>query len=349
MTTLGLPAPYWRLWSATTLANLGDGVREAAMPLVAAAITRDPLLVAGVTVAQRLPWLVVGLPAGVLLDRADPRTVAAVANWIRAVSLAVLAAGLAAGVAPIWLLLVVVVVVGAGEIVADSVAVVAVPALVAQPHLQRANGFLTSGQIVTNEFLGPPLGGALFLIGAAVPVVTDAGLLAIAGALLLSLPAAVAGRPQPPSPAPAARRTVRSDIRDGVRVVWRDHSLRRLALTTALLAAVDSAWFALLVLFVGDALQLDDAVFGLLHHLDGQPRTRASARLPPIGCGRCGPVSGSPPHWRSRLPLRSRSASRAPSSWWRSRWPSPAVPSRCSTWPRSPRASGSRHRAHSGG
>ncbi|MEE8602347.1 MFS transporter [Euzebya tangerina] len=263
MTTLGLSGSYWRLWSASTLANLGDGVREAAMPLVAAAITRDPLIVAGVMVAQRLPWLLVGIPAGALLDSADPRKVSGVANWVRAGALGALAMGLLVGVAPVWLLLAVVFTVGAGEIVADSVAIVAIPELVDDRQLQRANGLMSSGQIVTNEFLGPPLGGALFVVGAAVPVITDAGLLAIAGALLLTLPRTLRGS-EDVRPAGATRELVGRRIGEGIRVVRANRSLRRLALGTTILAAVDAAWFALLVLFVGDELRLNDAAFGLL-------------------------------------------------------------------------------------
>lgn len=55
MATLALGAPYRRLWSATLLSNLGDGVRAAAFPLLAASLTRDPILIAGVGVATQLP------------------------------------------------------------------------------------------------------------------------------------------------------------------------------------------------------------------------------------------------------------------------------------------------------
>lgn len=58
---------YARLWSATMLSNLGDGIRKAALPLLVAALTADPVAVAGVTVAGRLPWLLFGLFAGAIV------------------------------------------------------------------------------------------------------------------------------------------------------------------------------------------------------------------------------------------------------------------------------------------
>jgi hypothetical protein len=44
------------LWTANAVSNLGDGVTLVAGPLLAATMTRDPRLVAGLAVAQRLPW-----------------------------------------------------------------------------------------------------------------------------------------------------------------------------------------------------------------------------------------------------------------------------------------------------
>ena len=68
-----LDGRYYKLFSASVVSNLGDGVGIIAYPWLASAVTRDPLLVALVMVAQRLPWLVFTLPAGVITDRVDRR------------------------------------------------------------------------------------------------------------------------------------------------------------------------------------------------------------------------------------------------------------------------------------
>ena len=54
-----------------TSSNIGDGIVLAALPLLAATLTRDPLSVATTTIAVRLPWLMFGLFAGVIVDRTD--------------------------------------------------------------------------------------------------------------------------------------------------------------------------------------------------------------------------------------------------------------------------------------
>ena len=66
-------ANFAKLWTATAISEVGNGVRITALPLLAATITRDPALVAGVAVAGSLPWLLFALLSGVLSDRLDRR------------------------------------------------------------------------------------------------------------------------------------------------------------------------------------------------------------------------------------------------------------------------------------
>ena len=64
---------YFKIFGASTISNLGDGIGVIAYPWLASALTRNALLIALVAVVQRLPWLLFSLPAGVLTDRKDRR------------------------------------------------------------------------------------------------------------------------------------------------------------------------------------------------------------------------------------------------------------------------------------
>jgi MFS family permease len=75
---------YFKLLSASTISNLGDGIGIIAYPWLASAITRNPLLISLVIVVQRLPWLVFSLPAGVITDRYDRRTLMVISYAARA-------------------------------------------------------------------------------------------------------------------------------------------------------------------------------------------------------------------------------------------------------------------------
>ena len=65
---------YWRLWWASAVSTTGDGVLVAALPLLAVTITRNPLMISLVTAAEFLPWMLLSLPIGVLVDRHDRAT-----------------------------------------------------------------------------------------------------------------------------------------------------------------------------------------------------------------------------------------------------------------------------------
>ena len=69
----GLPANFWRLWGASAASNLADGLFLIALPLLAVRLTDSPILIAGLALVGRLPWLVFVLVAGALADRLDRR------------------------------------------------------------------------------------------------------------------------------------------------------------------------------------------------------------------------------------------------------------------------------------
>jgi MFS family permease len=71
---------FGRLWTASGISNLGDGVTAIAIPLLAATLTRDPFRIAVVNAAQFLPWLLFGA----LVDRWDRKRTMWIADLLRA-------------------------------------------------------------------------------------------------------------------------------------------------------------------------------------------------------------------------------------------------------------------------
>jgi hypothetical protein len=66
--------PNFRLlFGAGTLTNLGDGLVILALPWLATLMTQNPIAIAAVAAAGRLPWLFFAIPAGVIVDNADHR------------------------------------------------------------------------------------------------------------------------------------------------------------------------------------------------------------------------------------------------------------------------------------
>jgi MFS family permease len=256
-----VPAPlgpaFWRLYAASATSNLADGINRVALPLLAADLTRDPVLVAGLTALAFLPWLLFALPAGAVVDRVDRRRAMAVANVVRALALAALATTVLTGTVSLVVLYAVAFAVGVAETGYDSAARAMLPQVVRRDQLDRGNGLLTSAEEASQGFLGAPLGSVLFALAVAAPLLTTAGGFLLAAALVLG----IAGTRRP---ARTERTSIRRDVAEGVRWLWRHRFLRGLTLVSASTSLMGSMVTGVLVLFALDVLQVGEAGYGLL-------------------------------------------------------------------------------------
>ncbi|MCI0397967.1 MAG: MFS transporter [Chloroflexi bacterium] len=234
---------FWALWTATAVSNLADGVFKLALPLLAARLTTSPSLVAGVAFAVRLPWLLFALPAGALADRHDRQQMMVGANLLRMGVLAALVVGFTTDLLSLPFLYLVALALGVAETLADTAASTVLPSIVKPAELERANARLVGVTTITNEFIGPPLGGAIAALSLALAFGASSGLyLAAALALLL-----MAGSFRPVN---TSRPQMLVDIRAGLHYVWNHALLRSLAIIVAVMNLGWSAWAAVMVLYV---------------------------------------------------------------------------------------------------
>jgi MFS family permease len=245
---------------ASGFANLADGVFQVALPLLAVQLTRSPLLIAGVVVAARLPWLLAPV-AGALTDRLDRRQTMVRVNLVRTVLLGGLALAVAADLATLVMLYAVALLLGFAETLFDTSDQSLLPAIVPRDDLTRANSLLFAVELVANTFVGPPLGGLLAAAGLAVAMgVPAVAYLAGAGCVAL-----IAGSFRPAVAAEPAR--LRDDIAEGARFVWRHPVLRPLAIMLGVQnmanAAVFSSVFVLFAVAPGP-MGLSKTGFGIL-------------------------------------------------------------------------------------
>ena len=212
-----------------------------------------------------LPWLVLGAGLGVLVDRADRRQLMVVVDIVRAVVIAGLAVAILAHRAGLLLVYLTAIVAGLGSALRDTAAVACVPQLVGAADLDRANGRVIAGQIVGYELAGPATGGWLFGLAAVLPFAANTGALGIAVLLLLTLPGVFKPPPISPVRAPASPlAAVHHELGDGLRWLWHHPEIRDLTVAVGVIAAMDAAWFAVLVLYVIHVLHLKPGAYGLL-------------------------------------------------------------------------------------
>jgi len=249
------------LLASSAISNIGDGVALAAGPLLVASLTQDPLLVSFALLAQQLPNLFFGIPAGAIADRFDRRRIVAAVNLVRAAVLVVLAATIVGEAVSIAIVLITLFVLGTAEIFADVSSNSLVPRVVPREHLGVANARLTGSFLLTNQLVGPPIGAFLFSAGMALPFAANAACFAL-GALLVTR--VVTDVVELTAERAGERRSLRQEMADGVRWLVAHPPMRTLALTIIAFNVTYGAAWSVLVLYASERLGMSAVGFGLL-------------------------------------------------------------------------------------
>jgi MFS family permease len=248
------------LWTASTISNLGDGVFLVALPLLASRLTRSEVAISFIGVAAALPWLVLSLPIGAVVDRIDHRLLMVRADTFRAAIVGTLAIAVAADSAHMWMLWVAAACLGVAEVFFDNASQAMVPSIVPTEVLEKANGRRFASEIAANSFIGTPLGSIMFVAAMWLPFGFDAASFAIAAVLVLTLHAATSPR----SGVPEVRRNMRTEIGEGLRWLSGNTVLRGLAIAAGLSVLGMQMTAAIFVLFAQDLLHLSDKWYGAL-------------------------------------------------------------------------------------
>jgi len=248
--------------ASTGLANLADGILGTLAPLVALSLTSSPAQVSLLTAAAWLPWLLLGIAAGVVIDRVDRRRVQVVALGARAAVLACGAVLAHLGLLNMLALLVLTLVYGVTEVFADLGSTSIIPDLVEPDRLPAANGRLIGVQQVANAFLGSPLAGLLIVLGAGIGFGVSAALAALAAVILMvglrgNYRRVATGGPERPL----------AQVREGLAFLVRHPVMRPMVISSSLLNLANSAYFAVFVLWAvgpASAMGLSPAHYPLL-------------------------------------------------------------------------------------
>lgn len=248
---------FSRLWAATAVSSFGDGVRLTALPLLATTYTRDPALLALITVAGLLPMLLSPL-AGAIADRWSRRRVIIDTDLCRMVLVGGLAVAVVGGVASLWLICVVALLLGLGEVLFTVTSQTFLPEVVDTSRMTAAYGRQYAAQVVFQETIGLPMGGVLFAAGAALPFAADASSF-LFGVLLLTTVRAHAT----PTAAAGDKPSWASMIAAGFQYLKADRLLLTLACMLGFLNFFIAGAAAILVLYVLQWLRLSETTYGL--------------------------------------------------------------------------------------
>ena len=256
--TVKLPSRFHRIWTASAVSALGDGVYFAAVPLLALTMTGNPVLLGAMEACALLPWLCFGMVGGALVDRWDRRRTMVIADLCRFSLLALVTLLIAAGTADIYLLFVAVFLLGIGQVFFDTASIAYLPEILDRDldTLQVANSRLQGAQQALGGFVGPPTGSLLFGLGRAVPILGDALSFLFSSLMVWTLPESA---PKPAKP----RGSLLRDAREGAAFLFGNRLLVGLSLRPAVGNFAFLGATAVLVLYVKDTLHLGTTAYGL--------------------------------------------------------------------------------------
>ena len=275
-----LGASYWKLWTATAISNLGDGVSMVAYPWLASAVTRSPILIAAAGFASRLPWLIFTLHAGVLTDRFDRRKLIVAMDFMRGVLTVFVGlvvffnkdsfpaldelstiTNLETNWPIYFTLLITAFLFGLAEVLRDNSAQTLMPSVVDKENLEKANGRMWSAESLTNSFIGPPLGSLLIGVAIFIPFFFDAVSFFFAVALIASLK----GTFKPVADdKPREKINFKAEIKEGYAWLWAHPLLRPMAIILGSMNGLGTMVGATFILFAQEVLETSVFTFALL-------------------------------------------------------------------------------------
>jgi MFS family permease len=250
---------YRHLWIGTVLTFLGQWMKNIALGWHMLVLTDSPFWVGMIAFASGIPFLLVALPAGAIVDRADERRVLLFSQWTSALLAAVLAFMILFDVARPWHLLVAAALAGTIMALNQTVRQTLVPALVSREHMANAVALNSAGGNAM-RIVGPAIAGAIiatlgvaacFFIQAAA-LIGALGFSARIKTLAAKLPGASPG-----------------GVLDGWREVRKRPALGSLILLTAIPSVLVFPYIQLMPVFARDVFDIGPRGLGLLMAASG--------------------------------------------------------------------------------
>jgi MFS family permease len=239
--------PFRLLILAGFASLTGDGIRMAALPLFAALSTHSPLAVSAVATAEVLPWLLVALPAGALVDRWSPRKVVLTAHGLRALAATGLSVAVFTHHAGVPVLIIAAFVLTSGETFADSAFQLLLVELSGRERLDKANSWYVAAETLGLDFGGPLLAALMFTWQPGACFALNALTFLISAGCVAALPEISLSR-EIPGPRAAAQ-PMRRQLAEGIRFLLRNRTLRTLVMAVVASAVAVSAANALISLY----------------------------------------------------------------------------------------------------
>ena len=261
--SLPLGHDFTRIWSASLITNLVDGVLRLAAPLLAVSLTQDPILIGALTALGLLPWLFFAIPIGAIVDRVDRRKALVLGNSLRAVIALFIAFAVAQDFISIWLLLISVFLFGICEVLVDTTSQAVLPQILDKSNYERGNSRLQISEVIVSQFAGAPLSGLLYAVSIALPFFFSTTGFILAGFLILLFPFENEVNARKRGEVEQDKLGLKGDIKFALNYLYQDKQIFSIVVITTLLGFFYSLSNAIAPLFILKELNVTPALFGV--------------------------------------------------------------------------------------
>jgi MFS family permease len=255
---------FVRLWTSMKITSFGAQITNLALPLTAAVLLQATPMQMGVLVAlETLPFALVSLHAGVLLDRVRKLPIVILSDVGRGVALLALPLAAFTDVLSMEILYAVGFLCGVQNVVGGAAYQVLLAQMAGRRRLVEANAKITLGE-TSAALVGPGLAGGLIqLLTAPFAIIIDA--------LTFFLSALLLRRIQAPSDVPhrGPRQSVGAEIGEGLKLVRDNRTLLALAWLAGLWQLLHHMQLAVLILFATRELGLSAGAIGVTYAFGG--------------------------------------------------------------------------------
>ena len=260
---------FSRIWSASLITNLVDGVLRLAAPLLAVSLTQDPILIGALSALGLLPWLFFAIPIGAIVDRVDRRKALVLGNLLRALIAFFIAFAVLQGFINIWLLLISVFFFGICEVLVDTTSQAVLPQILDKSNYERGNSRLQISEVIVSQFAGAPLSGFLYAVSIALPFYFSTTGFILAGLLILLFPFEREINARKEGEVGQAKLGLKGDIKFALNYLYQDKQIFSIVVITTSLGFFYSLSNAIAPLFILKELNVSPAMFGVVLAIGG--------------------------------------------------------------------------------
>jgi MFS family permease len=273
---------FSRIWSASLITNLADGVLKLAAPLLAVSLTEDPVLIGLLSALSLLPWLFFAIPIGVYVDRTDRRRALIQGNVLRSIVGIVLAFAIAEDFINIWILLSAIFFIGICEVLVDTTSQSVLPQILDRSEFEKGNSRLQISEVSVAQFVGSPLSGFLYAIAIGLPFFFSTSGFFVAALVIAVIPFRKELNSINPHNKKMEKMGMLGDIKFALSFIYREKSIFTIVVVTTSIGFFYSLSNAIAPLFLLKELEIPVRLFGIVLAIQGVGALIGSIAAPRI-------------------------------------------------------------------